>query len=753
MGTVRKLESVTTRKNRPSGLVKSGTSNSGNSSSNESSKSKVYKYVTGGGITKKIDPKTGEVIEEYYGSPSTPEEKKVYVEPEPPVQKVQNVQTVYKAPEPQVMVDKYTGQPVSVMPGTSDSRYVSRTQYDNSNPWATIYQETKRPQSPMVQKQPTTQKRQIGMVTAATPDQIRAMKVRQSNVGQFLTGASEGFFSPNQQTYGKMIGGTTAQSLGMTSGLVGNIALMGEGPGFLKGLGKAKAATTAKVGKILEPVTQSKNFQNLQKLMNTQVGRFSTSTTAMMTQGVAIEKIGDAITKSRLSKEEKKAMGLVNMDTARSAAIRAEQKVQGPWYRQALYEVSTIFSTDKGQAYQQEMTRQLKAQGLTGPTLQAGVTAGMKQRKGRAATEAVELLNVARLSEELGQGLVNKGLKGTTQAGWTKLSGWQRFGRTAGNIGIAGVSEGAASVALQDISREQKVTTQKVGLGMAFGGITASGIGGAIVGTQKKLPTVSKVIEYGAYFTDPFEKPGDILAGAKNKLFKSFSKPVTFVPSTTNTPTLTKTMQKTSVSEVMSMPTDTRKKAGTSANTKTVTEVPTKVEIPTIINQPTRKRGRTVTIVPDETIIGQVPVDPTPKVPVEIPVDTITNTNTDTFQNTNSDTDTNTNIFTNTMTFTNIPTVTTMPRLPPPVPMPFSFPSFGTGSSVGKKRTKFVNELEASAILFNELVGGGAPSRKGNKPISPRNESINRLIFGAPQRPTKANKKKKEKMFNIFDIL
>lgn len=374
--------------------------------------------------------------------------------------------------------------------------------------------------------------------------------------------------------------------------------------------------------------------------------------------------------------------------------------------------------------------KEFQARGLKGKQLDQAVSRAVQEKNQILAIgEGLTLLNVARASESVGRKAVAgsferaaaKGVTTTKQRAFSDV-----FKRTALPIAGAGVGEGAASVAAQDIVRGQGFNPADIGLGAAFGGATAGLLGGTIAGLRPNRAGASKALEIGAFITDPFEKPGDLLQDATEAAIRKTT------GRTSPKPTIVQTVNPSDIMGFNLQPGSpggkkrgggrSKKGLGKKSPNPTLTFVgspatapviaPTPVNIPSL-PQPSRAPSNLPTL---ESIIGQprptpVPTPPTVPTPANTPTQTPTNV----------PPNVPVNVPANVPININIPTATPQLRVPPPLPLAFPAGS-ATGVSTKGKGRKFVNELAAGADFLKEF-GLAAPAPRKRAKRSKRSKS------------------------------
>lgn len=353
--------------------------------------------------------------------------------------------------------------------------------------------------------------------------------------------------------------------------------------------------------------------------------------------------------------------------------------------------------------FRNTFTQRYMEAGYSPAQAEAAANLALRERNFASGGEAAGLLAVSRASESIGRREIAFAFEKAEQKG-TQILRNQAFGqifkRTAPRIAVAGFIEGATSEIIQEQARQRKFSPKDVALMGGLGAGTAGLIGGTIAGARAaQKNAVARFIEVGTYISDPFEKPGDILQDVTEGVTRRLTGRAPRVPVITGAITS---------NDVLGLGVNTN--TPTKSNRGSVVPVLTNINIPTLTPTPTPMPAWTPTPI-------NIPSFANTPTPTPVPVPTPTNTNLPTFAQTNTNVPVNTNVPINVPI--NIPVSTPVLRLPPPVPLDFGFNTSGYGRGSGKRKT-FLNELEASQKLFNELtVGGfglfGATQQKGTK--------------------------------------
>ena len=289
-------------------------------------------------------------------------------------------------------------------------------------------------------------------------------------------------------------------------------------------LGKARKAPklfqAAKraVPKVKAAVTKVKATKAVTFLRETRPGRFIAGLGQAAAVGEAA-RVGVETTGRITTPREQRPF----LRTGIAAGIRAEEQVtlSQPFIKRLAADLSLGFSTQQAKdAFKKEIRSSLTKQGLTGEQLDKAVSAVERQRKFVIAGEAAALLGISGSVELTGsKGIIaafkRLGLKKVIVP--EKKIGRKLFVTGFKEIAPAGIIEGVTQEAIQQRARRRPFDIKAIGTVGAIGGATAGVLGGGIVGLKIPKPKVSKVLEFGSFIVDPFEKPGDILAAATRK--------------------------------------------------------------------------------------------------------------------------------------------------------------------------------------------------------------------------------------------
>ena len=173
-----------------------------------------------------------------------------------------------------------------------------------------------------------------------------------------------------------------------------------------------------------------------------------------------------------------------------------------------------------------------KGQGLTGVDLQNATIAAMRMRKAGASGEVAGTLSANVMSEIWGQKMLS-------EAGANIVAGKGTFWKPAFQIGKAGFMEGVSGELSTQMGRYEDISVGKMAFAGGAGFVTAGLLGGTIAKLSGKPG--GKILSGAANVLDPYEKPGDILAGmfekgAKKAAARALRKTVTKAPVITVVP-------------------------------------------------------------------------------------------------------------------------------------------------------------------------------------------------------------------------
>jgi len=330
--------------------------------------------------------------------------------------------------------------------------------------------------------------------------------------------------------------------------------------------------------------------------------------------------------------------------------------------------------------------------------------------------EVIGTLGTSAASEMIGSSVFKSIAKGAGK------SAAKTIGKVAISSGIGGAYEGAAQTYISGTARGHDVKTKDILIGAGIGATTASIFGSALAGIHQLSIKKPSVITKGTYrvsdwigqsLIDPYEKPGDILAGVFEKGLKSskFVKTPTIVTSSftatpsTSTSTSSQTGTKSGGQSKRTLPifsitpttTSTMTPTPTTTSTSTPSTTPTGTPTPSATMTPTPTS--TVTPTPMPTFTPEPAptptsiTEPTPSKPEPTPTPTDTPTTTPT----------ETPVPTTTPTVTPVPTSTVQPRMIPPLPMiPGAIPGEMHGY-VQKGKFIYQNELDKIRRTMRDL--------------------------------------------------
>jgi len=350
----------------------------------------------------------------------------------------------------------------------------------------------------------------------------------------------------------------------------------------------------------------------------------------------------------------------------------------------------------RSEQYESAVLSGLLKQGF--PRKKAERTARIMAERFRAesAGEATGAIILSTLSEAGGASLAQTGFK---QAGAVpaKLAAKTAGKTVAKAAGLAGIFEAVSIDIMSQIggvsAGREKFKPGQTGLPAASGAATAAVLGGGIAYSATKFKRAGKLPLYAAYTIDPFEAPGDILAG---RLIEGKA-PGFPTPVITIVPTVTQTQTQTQAA-------NGKKKA-----IKVKSKVPVNIYTPVQISFPVQG------VTPVDTPIGiQTQQDVTPYTPVTITSETPTNIQdiiTNIFQSTSEETpttvETPATVPTPTQTPTTIQTPVTIPVITSRKPLiPPLLPPFGGGAGSGAVNRR------GRLLYFDEWRAAGRALRR-----------------------------------------
>lgn len=366
------------------------------------------------------------------------------------------------------------------------------------------------------------------------------------------------------------------------------------------------------------------------------------------------------------------------------------------------------------EAYKNTLKEYYAGQGLSGEKLDKAVAAGMRYREARGYGEVAGLVTSSAATEFFAQkefaklGLFSPVVR-KTAPGLAKAVSWP----SAKILGLAGFQEGAVQSVGSDYARGKDISLKKAAIYGGIGAVTAPLIGVPIIMTQITGKKGTKAVIQGfAYATDPYELPGDILAGVVEKGGRRLS----------GRPGVQSAILSNLAENAF---------AFTSVSTDTDTVPASKSKkfkaFKGLTPSPAFSFDFTAEPSGEKPSAPSSPFTDTPS-DTKTPSDTRTTAQTTTPSNTFTDVLTNLNTQTATNTFVtsiNVPVVTPQLRIPPPIPLTFGLGG-GGGGGVGKGGKRYADELAAgfgllSGLLKSEPVNprkyvyGGNPLKKGKK--------------------------------------
>ncbi len=661
-----------------------------------------------------------------------------------------------------------------------------------------------------------SERRRISLLTApgsitAAPKRSKLRELKSDFARGFALGGAE----PETQrfTLGEQMRSGQVSPIVATAGI--GVGLFSLGAGAPKALGatvKATKATLKGTRAARAALEATKAAKATAKLRATRSFQFLKNIGLGVAEAKAIPIVTRKISKATATPEQRQVIGSLGFEEAVKAGFAAEKEsVRAKGFFPALAGELPFTSQFLARGEFEKATRaQFEKRGLKGQALELRVQAALRQRTAGNIGETAALLEISRRAESVGRkGVVTaferagaKGVKFTEKKSFGTL-----FKLTAPSIARAGFIEGFSQEIAQQESRRLPTNLKEAGIIGGIGALSAGAIGGTIVGTKLAKPAVSKGIELVTFFTDPFEKPGDLLQDLTEVTQKRI------LGRTIRTPQISKVIKEEDIITLgvrKSAKGFKRPKASAVFTfdpnpfipiTPTPTQKPPKIKdlpdlssigvvTPSQVQKPGKPKApiisfattpvSTPTEIPTlESIIG-APISPTittpvqTPIPVDVPVDIPIVTPTQTVTNIFTPTGTPTNVPINVPISTTIPipVFTPLIRSPPPFIPGFGLPSgFGRRRGKGAKRKAFVNELEASrAILSNLIFGGIGPisqplpkktkgKKKKSKTKTPKlpglpdlkqgGQLFDNLIFGGigpVSQPPKKKKKSKTKI-------
>lgn len=476
------------------------------------------------------------------------------------------------------------------------------------------------------------------------------------------------------------------------------------------------------------------------------LGRFLADIGITTAKGIAITEGAKAVGRLTAPQEQRGFLSDPGFREVMGVGLEAEREALAgeSFWKGVAFELSPFFSGRKD-VFEETVRQQFATQGLTGNDLDTAVLAAQRQRTFLSVGEAAALLEVSRSAEKIGRRNIVRSFGKAAAEGLTipkKQAGVEIFKRTFGPIASAGVVEGFSGELAQQFAREQNLDLRTAALMGGLGGLTAGVIGGTIASTRMNRPGLSKVIEYGTYITDPFEKPGDIAQDIVEAIERRVTgrptpRPVileTFKPGDVIVPGITPSKTKKAPGQGEPNIIDPVKRrlrqmgtpSGMTVNNNlfvfSVTP-PAQTTQPSRPSAPTISPGVPVLTNPLTNVFTPEPAFPTNPLadiftppsgvptptPVPVPVGTPVNVPTEIPIPAEvplpvlSDVPLNVPI--------NIPGFTPQLRVPPP--LPFEFPAGGDGGGTAKRAKKaYVDEVEEGFKLLRSFLGGGSRGRR-----------------------------------------
>ncbi len=205
-----------------------------------------------------------------------------------------------------------------------------------------------------------------------------------------------------------------------------------------------------------------------------------------------------------------------------------------PWVVKWAQQIAAVplVSKNSKEQFQLGVMRYWKDKGMEGKDLEMAVRSTMVQRAAGLWGETAGVLAANVLSEIYGQKMLTEAIRAT---------GKGSFGIAFREVGKAGIVEGVSSELATEIGRYEQIRPKQVAVAGVAGGVSAGIIGGVIaklripkVGDKilppgKRIKRLARAIEISTYIADPWEKPGDIIAG---KLGKGLAKKIPVIAPT-----------------------------------------------------------------------------------------------------------------------------------------------------------------------------------------------------------------------------
>lgn len=503
----------------------------------------------------------------------------------------------------------------------------------------------------------------------------------------------------------------------------------------------------------------------------TRAGILTEGVIASLLLGKAGVEVAKKVGKETASEEQRRIIESPDFSGAVSAGFRAEQQAlskqssfgipgtsKGVSLKSIGFQISPFLSGNK-KAYREGAEQYYKDLGYSSAEAQKRAEVVLRERKVRASGELASFLTISGTAERTGQKLLTKefsvlGKKGVEVA--EKEAGGLFFKKAFKAIAPAGFVEGFSQEIAQQQARQQQKDIKAAAVMGGYGFLSAGVLGGTIAGLRIPKPKTSKIIELGTYISDPFEKPGDILAdiygiGKRSitgeelpipQVYRKFAKPrdsvvfgkspivetpgiITPTPSKTPTGVITPTktekpsdifsFEKPPKSQIMTPQKEEPLLNWDNLFRRSRTKKTGGYKLPVLSISPTAVKTpvQTPTKTPTPTsIISNIFGTPTPS---PTPTPSKTPTPIDIFSPTKTPTQTITGTPTPTFTPVSIPILTPIMRAPPPIPFGSGFDFGGSifGTRKGKRKT-YIDELAAAQKAFFALSGMGyyAPKQK-----------------------------------------
>ena len=260
------------------------------------------------------------------------------------------------------------------------------------------------------------------------------------------------------------------------------------------------------------------------------------------------------------------------------------------------YEITSFWGSDE--AFKSGAEEFLKAKGLTGNQLDVALKETQRRNIASGTGEVLGHLTISASTEIQTRRVLGKatiGMRGTGELAKASVA----------PLFVGGLSEGASSVSIQQMTRTGKFDPKDVAVGALAGGASATAIGVPISAFTYSRPKVSKVIEKFSYIIDPYEKAGDVLADVTTRGRRGFSRVITTNPTVLSPEGVSKRKTKSVVGTPVP---DAVPPTPTSSSVPTTTNVPVSVatNVPVNVSQTVPVSVTTPTSVPTSTpIIGR----------------------------------------------------------------------------------------------------------------------------------------------------